>query len=282
MSKKKKKQASSSAVTGAGSDEISLPPLFGAPPLVRQISSPIDTAIDAGSLPKRKLSSSAAGAALITGHTAATLIQGWQRQTTSREVIPFYGNKATHPRACFSNFYAASFPFELPPQLWCSNDLVSPTTPIPCHCSEQAIMLCKAAAMGDKLSFRAIAAATTARQCKALGRDVAPWNQARWDAMVCGIALEVVRQKFRKCRACGIELLKTRDATIVEAAIGDCVWGIGVSTSTIRTDPSYWNVPSNWRGANVLGWALMAIREELRLAQSSRERRRERAREYEW
>jgi hypothetical protein len=100
--------------------------------------------------------------------------------------------------------------------------------------------------------------------------------------MVCGIALEVVRQKFRKCRACGIELLKTRDATIVEAAIGDCVWGIGVSTSTIRTDPSYWNVPSNWRGANVLGWALMAIREELRLEQSSRERRRERAREYEW
>ena len=95
-------------------------------------------------------------------------------------------------------------------------------------------MLCKAAAMGYKLSFRAIAAATTVRQCKALGRDVAPWDQARWQLgrdMVCGIALEVVRQKFRKCRACGIELLKTRDATIVEAAIGDCVWGIGVSTS---------------------------------------------------
>ena len=49
--------------------------------------------------------------------------------------------------------------------------------------------------------------------------------------MVCSIALEVVRLKFRKCRVCGITLLKTRDATIVEAAMSDRVWGIGVSTS---------------------------------------------------
>ena len=57
-------------------------------------------------------------------------------------------------------------------------------------------MLCKAAAMGDYDAYDRILAATSPPEAKALGRGVHPWDQARWDALVCGVGASVVRAKF--------------------------------------------------------------------------------------
>lgn len=56
-------------------------------------------------------------------------------------------------------------------------------------------------------------------------------------------------------------LLSTGDQLIAEAAKNDRNWGIGLEL----TQPEV-ATPSRWRGANMLGWALMEARTTLRAA----------------
>ena len=54
-------------------------------------------------------------------------------------------------------------------------------------------------------------------------------------------------------------LLSTGDKILVEASPYDKIWGIGMKEGT----PGIEN-PSNWKGENLLGFALMEVRDELR------------------
>jgi ribA/ribD-fused uncharacterized protein len=54
-------------------------------------------------------------------------------------------------------------------------------------------------------------------------------------------------------------LLSTNDKILVEASPYDTIWGIGM----LETDPRAQN-PSQWDGENLLGFALMEVRDELR------------------
>lgn len=219
-----------------------------------------------GATPEEKTIASVRGGmdALSIGITAASLRNAWQRDATPREVIAFYAAMPSRPHGAFSNFYVASLEFDLPPCLAARGF----ATPVRCFCSEQAIMLCKAAAMGDVVRYAALLSVTSPAKCRALGRAVAPFHQSRWDSIVCGVAVWVLYQKFTKCAGLAVALLKTRSATIAEAAPADTIWGIGQSRAQMSLPrPGFGNVPANWRGANVLGWALMEVRERLRCEQ---------------
>lgn len=85
-------------------------------------------------------------------------------------------------------------------------------------------MLCKAAAMADKDSYYAIAMSTTARSAKAKGRQVYPFNEDRWQAVVCHVAREVVWQKFSKVPRLAKVLLSTSDRILAEATRRDTIW----------------------------------------------------------
>lgn len=52
-------------------------------------------------------------------------------------------------------------------------------------------------------------------------------------------------------------LLATGDRIIVEASPYDCIWGVGLS----EEDDDLYN--GNWNGQNLLGKALMEVREKL-------------------
>ena len=54
-------------------------------------------------------------------------------------------------------------------------------------------------------------------------------------------------------------LLDTGNAVLAEAAVNDKIWGIGLSMS----DPKRLD-PSEWKGQNLMGYALMLVREKLR------------------
>jgi ribA/ribD-fused uncharacterized protein len=54
------------------------------------------------------------------------------------------------------------------------------------------------------------------------------------------------------------QLLATSDATLAECAVRDRVWGIGLSMN----DPNR-NDKANWKGQNLLGYALMMARSYL-------------------
>lgn len=53
-------------------------------------------------------------------------------------------------------------------------------------------------------------------------------------------------------------LLGTGDRVLVEASPVDRVWGIGLAATDAGADD-----PERWRGANLLGFALMRAREQL-------------------
>ena len=124
--------------------------------------------------------------------------------------------------------------------------------------AEKALMLMKASLMGDKDAYRAIEAATTPAEAKNLGRYVEPWNNDLWQSHVCEVARHLIVSKFAVPEL-KHHLLKTGERLIAEAARNDCVWGIGMDGKNPAA-----KLPFKWRGANVLGWALMEARTELR------------------
>ena len=174
-------------------------------------------------------------------------------------VLGFYGHHRRQANGCFSNFAESAFAFELPrgviPPACAAVDFPSPVS---VEFSEKAIMLAKAAAFGDAASYRLIASARTPDAAKRLGRKVRPFDDARWQGLVCHIAREVVWQKFSKLPLLRDHLLGTGCQILAEATRNDRVWGIG-----LNCDEDI-GVPARWRGTNVLGWALMQARERLR------------------
>lgn len=64
--------------------------------------------------------------------------------------------------------------------------------------------------------------------------------------------------KFSQNAELGAQLEATGNAVLAECAVKDRIWGIGLSMH----DPARFN-PSQWRGQNLLGYALMLTRRKL-------------------
>jgi len=175
-------------------------------------------------------------------------------------VLEFYGHKGSQQYGCFSNFSDHGFEFCIPEE-FCAIDLKPTERIVWCAFSEMAIMLCKAAAMGDYDSFMKIATSRDAspQKIKSLGRGVQYWDEGIWDKIVCSVAYEVVYQKFLKVKGLKEILVATEDWVIAEATSNDVNWGIGLDIGDKRTQD-----PKLWQGANMLGWALMMARQSLR------------------
>ena len=121
------------------------------------------------------LSSASPGAGL----EPQDLVHRWKRGllTEERPVLEFYKHKTCEYR-CFSNFFQhADFVSEVP-EAFCARPLEEAKRRVRCAFSEKAIMLCKAAGMGDLAAFDAIAESTTPGDAKRLGRSIQPFDQA--------------------------------------------------------------------------------------------------------
>ena len=185
-----------------------------------------------------------------------SLVRTWKDMPHTPDALLFYGHSNKNEYGYLSNFYVHEpFAFEIP--AWCGVYAGCSTAPI--TFAEKAIMLCKASLMGDTATYARIEAAATPGEAKKLGRAVVPWHHERWQGRVCDVARSVLEAKFRGVETLGAKLLATGDRLIAEAAPRDKVWGIGLgakSESAAR--------PGEWKGANVLGWALMRARDSLR------------------
>ena len=155
--------------------------------------------------------------------------QQWPRKRVQQSVVGFYGHHLSKPYACFSNFaeapVAEPFEFELPDGIIPDGvDRELFPTPTVVEFSEKAIMMCKAAAMADSDSYHAIVRSTTPRCAKGKGRQVYPFDEEKWQAVVCHVAREVVWQKFAKTPRLANILLGTGDRIIAEATRNDKIW----------------------------------------------------------
>jgi ribA/ribD-fused uncharacterized protein len=125
--------------------------------------------------------------------------------------------------------------------------------------AEHFMMAEKARVFGDDDAFARVLAAASPAEAKAVGRTVrgyvdATWEEARFAAVVRGNVA-----KFGQNADLRRFLCATGDRVIVEASPRDRVWGIGMGAS----NPDARN-PLRWRGRNLLGFALMEAREQLR------------------
>ena len=127
--------------------------------------------------------------------------------------------------------------------------------------AEHYMMWRKAMLFGDPESAERIVAAGHPRQAKMLGRGVAGFDNDVWVAERSGIVVEASVAKFGQHAELREFLLGTGARVLVEASPTDRIWGIGLAASDDRAID-----PTQWRGLNLLGFALMRAREILRAA----------------
>jgi ribA/ribD-fused uncharacterized protein len=116
----------------------------------------------------------------------------------------------------------------------------------------------KAALFGDEEILAQILATEDPKAMKALGRKVRSFDSTVWDKAKYSIVLNGNYAKFTQDDALREYLLSTADKILVEASPLDTVWGIGLGANNPKSVD-----PAQWRGRNLLGFALMEVRDEI-------------------
>jgi len=98
-------------------------------------------------------------------------------------------------------------------------------------------------------------------QAKALGRQIIGFKDDVWNAHRFDIVCQANRAKFSQHDDLKAFLLQTGNRVLVEASPMDSIWGIGLA----QDDPRAEN-PLQWQGLNLLGFALMKVRDQLQAA----------------
>lgn len=121
------------------------------------------------------------------------------------------------------------------------------------------MMAGKAELFSDQEIREQILKCSDPKQIKALGRKVRRFDQKVWDKFKYAIVLNGNWCKFSQNRNLRKFLLSTGDSVLAEASPYDNIWGIRLSANSLEAQD-----PMKWRGQNLLGFALMEVRDELR------------------
>ncbi len=121
--------------------------------------------------------------------------------------------------------------------------------------AEHWMMAGKARLFGDDACLAQILAARDPGEVKALGRQVRGFREDTWNANRFEIVVQGNVHKFSQHEALAGYLRGTARRVLVEASPRDRVWGIGLSASNPNAER-----PEQWRGLNLLGFALMEAR----------------------
>ncbi|MCX4819712.1 NADAR family protein [Streptomyces sp. NBC_01142] len=125
--------------------------------------------------------------------------------------------------------------------------------------AEHWMMASKARLFGDAEAERAAVDADSPAAAKKAGRLVRGFDETIWKRERLAIVRSGSVHKFGQDPALRGFLLATGDRVLVEASPLDLIWGIGLAADDERAQD-----PARWRGLNLLGFALMEAREELR------------------
>ncbi|MFB6725518.1 NADAR family protein [Kribbella sp. NPDC056345] len=124
--------------------------------------------------------------------------------------------------------------------------------------TEHFMMADKARTFGDEQTLAEILAVPSPAQAKTLGRKVRNFDTVVWAEHRFDIVVAANRAKFGQDEELRAYLLGTKDRVLVEASPVDRIWGIGLAADDVRAEQ-----PGQWRGLNLLGFALMEVRREL-------------------
>ena len=124
---------------------------------------------------------------------------------------------------------------------------------------EQYMMYKKAVCFKDENIANQILAEKNVVKIKELGRLVSGYDEHIWNGVRQIIIYEGLLAKFSQNEFLKGRLLDTKNSILAECAVKDRIWGIGLSL----TDPKRL-IPSEWKGQNLLGYALMMVRDRLK------------------
>ena len=169
-------------------------------------------------------------------------------KATRTKYLFFWGHRPRVPdridHSCLSNWFPAKFTVD---------GVEYPTT-------EHFMMAEKARLFGDSVICDKIVSAETPGAAKSLGRRVANFDEATWVEKRFEIAVRGNEAKFSQNEPMRDFLIASRSKVLAEASPNDQIWGIGMDSSDDRAKK-----PNMWNGLNLLGFALMEVRERFKI-----------------
>jgi len=182
---------------------------------------------------------------ILNLHSVEDLLRALEDGATPKYVL-FWGHQPSSDgsigKGCLSQWFEASF--QVDGQTYLT--------------AEHFMMAEKARLFGDEEARASILAAGTPARTKKLGRGVKGFDDALWEQARFDIVVRANEAKFSQNRALRDYLITTGDRVLVEASPVDRIWGIGLAANDERALE-----PRAWRGLNLLGFALMAVRDRL-------------------
>lgn len=174
------------------------------------------------------------------------LIEKFQKKERVKFLL-FWGHQPAKDRSitqsCFSQWWPAVFEAE---------SIQFPTT-------EHWMMAGKARLFNDEQILDRIMQAKSPAEAKKLGRLVQNFDPVKWDEQKYEIVVQGNYLKFKQNPLLADFLLSTGERTLVEASPVDPVWGIGLAADNPHAEN-----PLLWKGENLLGFALMEVRDRLK------------------
>ena len=145
-------------------------------------------------------------------------------------------------QSCFSQWYHSPFTID---------NISYPT-------AEHYMMAEKARLFKDSDTEARILAAKSPAEAKKLGRLVQNYNDEQWSNQRFHSVVQGNIAKFGQNPELAAFLKGTNKRVLVEASPVDPVWGVGLAADDSKIDN-----PRYWKGLNLLGFALMEVRENL-------------------
>lgn len=120
---------------------------------------------------------------------------------------------------------------------------------------EKYVMVQKARLFGDEHMEHKILRSDSRRLCRIYGKRISNFNEDVWNREKGVIVMRGLLMKFSQNEHLRELLLSTGDTILVQGSPVDRYWGVGLRFD----DPRIQDI-SQWRGENLLGKYLMAIR----------------------
>lgn len=144
-------------------------------------------------------------------------------------------------KSCLSQWFVA--PFEIDGQV---------------YQTAEHYMMAQKAKLFDASLFDEIVNASHPNEAKKLGRQVKNYDENVWQAQRFNIVVDANLAKFSQHTALKDFLIATQNRVLVEASPVDKIWGIGLAQEHAHAEQ-----PKHWKGLNLLGFALMQVRQQL-------------------
>lgn len=168
------------------------------------------------------------------------------QQMGNKEFLFFWGHQPSKDgsiiKTCMSQWWPANFE---------ENGIVYKT-------AEHYMMAGKARLFNDQEIAEKIIAKTSPKDVKDLGRQIKNFDAALWDQHKYNIVEQGNYLKFSQNNNLKHFLIQTGTKVLVEASPVDPIWGIGLAEDNADAKE-----PLKWKGENLLGFALMEVRDKL-------------------